>query len=101
MPGELAQLGLGDRGDLRDGSGNVYVRLEVDLFHGDAVECLRLDMLDIVDRSGQCAFGQSDNAVSQVHGRQALVLPDNAHHRDINVWENIDRRVQDREWPKD
>ena len=43
-------------------------RLEEDFDHRDAVERLRLDVLDVVDRRGQRALGDADDAVGHLLG---------------------------------
>ncbi len=98
--GELAQLGLRYRRDLRDGRGQRDLGLEINLHHGNADQRLRLNVVDIVDRGGQRAFGQGDDAVGHIHGRQALILPDDADHRNIDVGENVGRGVQNGERPE-
>ena len=71
VPGrQLAQLGLRDGGDLRDGVGDVDLRLEVDFDDGDAVQRLRFDVLDIVDGRGQRALAQVDDAVGHLFRRR-------------------------------
>ena len=51
---------------------------------------LRFDVLDVVDRRGQRALGDGDDAVGHLFGGEALVLPDDAHHRDVDVGKDID-----------
>ena len=72
-------MGLRYGRDLRNGGSNIYVRLEIHLDHGNADQGLRLDVVDIVDRGGQRALGQGDDAVGHIHGRKALVLPHDAY----------------------
>ena len=97
--GQLAQLGLRHGRDLRDGGGNRDLGLEINLHHRNAHQGLRLNMVDIVDRGGQRAFGQGDDAAGHIHGRKALVLPDDADHRNIDVGENVGRGIQNGERP--
>ena len=47
---QLPQLRLRNSGDLRDRFVNVRVRLEKHFHHGDAVEGLRFDVLNIIDQ---------------------------------------------------
>ena len=72
------------------------VGMEVDLHHRDAVERLRLDVLDVVDRGGQRALRDGDDALLHLLRREAGVVPDDADDRDVDVRENVDRRGQRR-----
>ncbi len=54
--GRLRNCDLADRRDLGHGAADVHVRLEEDLDDADAVERLRLDVLDVVDRGGHAAL---------------------------------------------
>ena len=94
---QLAQLGLRHRRDLRNGGGNGYVGLEVNLHYGNAHQRLRFNMVDIVDRGGQRAFRQGDDAAGHIRGGEPLILPNDADHRNIDVGEYVDRRIQNGE----
>jgi hypothetical protein len=61
--GRAAQLHLADGGDLRYGAADIYVRLEKDLDDRDAVQRLRLDVLNVVDRGGHAALAVEYDAV--------------------------------------
>jgi hypothetical protein len=50
---QLPQLGLTNRGDLRDRLLDIGVRLEEHLHHRNPVQRLRFAVLDVVHRSGQ------------------------------------------------
>ena len=62
----LPQRRLRDRGDLRDGLRDVDVGVEIYLDHRDAVQRLRLGMLNVIDRGGQAALELHHDAVAQV-----------------------------------
>ena len=85
---QLLQLSLRDRRDLRDGRADIGVRLEENLDHRDTVHRLRFDVLDVVDGGGERALGDVDDALRHVLRGQARVLPDDAHHRNVDVREN-------------
>ena len=91
---KLPQLRLRNGRHLRDGHRNIYLRLEVQLHHRDAIERVRLDVVDIVDRRGESALRDRDDTIRHVFGGEALILPDDAHHRDIDIGKDIDRRGQ-------
>ncbi len=63
---QLPQLRLRNRRDLRNGLINVGVRLEKHLHYGDAVQRLRLDVLDVIDQRGQRALRHRRDPVSHV-----------------------------------
>ena len=54
-------------------------------------------MLDIVDVGGQRAFVVRGDAVGHVLGGKAVIRPDDADHRDVDVREDIGRRAEYRE----
>ena len=54
-------------------------------------------MVDIVDRGGQRAFGQCNDAAGHIGGRETLVLPHDADDRNVNVGENVGWGIQNRE----
>src|SRR6185437_14433713 len=62
----LTDRGLADGSDLRHGLRDVDSGLEVNLGDGDAVEGLRLGVLDVIDRCGDDAVELYDDAVAQL-----------------------------------
>ena len=92
---QAAHRGLHDRRHLGQRSLNVGLRPEEDLDHAHAVDRLRLDVLDVVDRDGDAALGVGDDAVGHVRGGKAAEVPHHADHWNVDVGENIDRRAQD------
>ena len=90
-----AQQGLRDGGDLRERQFDLGVGLEVDADDGDAGVGLRLDVLDVVDGGGHGPLEDGDDALFHLFGRQAVVVPDDADDRDIDVRKDIDRHRDD------
>ena len=86
--------------DLRHRQVDLRMRLKVDSNDGDAVVGLRLDVLDVVDRGGHAALEGRDDTLFHLVGRDAVVGPDDADHRDIDVREDIDRHGHDGRNPK-
>ena len=68
--------------------------LKEHLDDADAVVGGGFDVLDIVDRRGEGALVGVDEALLNVLGGQAGVLPDDADHGDIDGRKNIRRRAQ-------
>ena len=73
------------------------VRLKEDLDHRYAVQRLRLDMLDVVDQRSERSFGLENDAVRHVLRIESLIIPDDAHDRNIDVGQDIGGRVEDDE----
>src|ERR1035437_1238218 len=92
---EGAEQGLSDGGDLREREFDFGVGLEVDAGHGDPAVGLRLDVLDIVNGSGHGPLEDGDHALFHLFGGQAVVGPDDADHRDIDIGKDIDRHRDD------
>ena len=88
---QAAQLHLADGGHLGHGAADVHVRLEEDLDDADAVERLRLDVLDVVHRGGHAALAVEDDAVGHLLRREAGVAPDHRDHGNIDVGKDIRR----------
>ena len=58
-------------------------------------------MLDVVDRRRQGPLKLRGNAAGHLVGGKAGVLPDHGNHRNPDVWKDIDRCTQGREWADD
>ena len=95
--GKLPQLRLRNGRHLGDGHRYIHLRLEEQLHHRDAIERVRLDVVDIVDRRGERALRDGDDTIRHVFRGETLILPDDAHHRDIDIGKDIDRRGQNGE----
>jgi hypothetical protein len=74
--------------------------VEIDLDHGDAVERLRLGVVDVIDRRGHVALELHHNSVAELLRRKARIVPDNGHDGDIDIREDIDWRPLDDYWPQ-
>jgi len=86
------------RHDLGDRGGNIGVRLEENLDDRDAVQRLRLDVLDVVDQSGQTALVLRGDAVAHFLGGQPSVVPDDADHRNIDFRKDVRGHPQKNQW---
>jgi len=69
--GQLSQLRLGYRRNLRDCFLDFCGGLEKNFHHRNPVQRLRFNVFDIVDRGGERAFGQSDDSIADVLRSQA------------------------------
>ena len=92
---------LSDGNDLRQPGLDVGRGVEEHLDHAHAVDALRLDVLDVVDGRRHRALEGRDHAPFHLFGGQAGVAPDHAHHRDVDVGEDVDRCAQDRQGADD
>jgi hypothetical protein len=95
------QHGLRDRRHLAERHVDIGVRVEEHLDHADAGERLRLDMLDIIDRGGECALEIDHDTVAHFVGRQAGIGPDDADDGYADIGEDVDRRAQYRQRAED
>ena len=87
---------IGGRDDLRDRQLQVHIRLEIDLLDDDPGQGLGLHVLDAVDRRTDGILAVGCDSRLHLVGRQARVLPDDADHRDADLWEDVGRRRLDR-----
>ena len=88
---------LRDRDDLRERRGQVGAAVEEHLDHGHAVVRLRLDALDVVDRGRHAALEIGDDPAFHLLGGEAVVAPDDADDRDVDVGEDVGRHPHDRQ----
>ena len=86
------QHGLRGRRHLRHGGGDIDFLLEEDLDHAITVERLRLDVFDVADLGGQKALVIIDDAAGHVVRQQAVIGPDDADDRDVDVRKDVGRR---------
>src|SRR5208337_190505 len=86
------QLRLGNGGDLRDCSLDLYVGMKKNLNDRDATERLRFDMLDVINRGSQGTFIDRHDALAHFLGRKAGVAPDNANDGNADIRENVGGR---------
>ena len=85
------------RVDLGNCGTDVDVRLKEDLDDRDAVERLRLDVLNVVDGGGHAAFAVAGDAVGHLFGGEAGELPHHADYGDIDIGKDIRRHREDAE----
>ena len=64
---------------------------------GDTVVGLRFDVLNVVHRGGHGPFAHRDKTLLHFLGRDTGIAPDHAHHRNIDVWENVRGHSGDRD----
>ena len=87
---------VGRGNDLRDGKVEIDVGLEVDLLHRDAVERLRLHVLDAGDVRADRVLAVGRDALLHLRRRQPGVAPDHRHHRNVDLREDVGRHGADR-----
>ena len=73
---------------------NVGLRTEEDLDHAHAVHRLRFDVLDVVDRNRNAAFGVGDDAVGHLAGREPGEIPHHADNWNVDVGKDVDGSAQ-------
>ncbi len=96
MPGGKMRSSVWEmRRDLRQRHFDLGVRLEIDADDRDAVVGLRFDVLDVVDGGGEGPLEDGDHALFHLLGRQALIAPDDADHRNVDVRKDIHRHGDD------
>ena len=86
---QTAQLHLADGRDLGYGAGDVDLRMKKYFDESDAVERLRLDVLDVVDRSGHAPLAVGHDAVGHFLRRKAGEVPHHRDHRNVDVGEDV------------
>jgi hypothetical protein len=86
---------LRDGGDLRQRQLDFGIGLKVDADDRSAAIGLGLDVLDVVDGSGHGPLEDGHHALFHLFGREAVVAPDYADHRDIDIGKDIDRHGND------
>ena len=84
------------RDDLRDRQIEIDVGLKIDLLDRDAVERLRLDVLDPVDAGADRIFAVGGDALLHLRRAEPGVLPDHRDDRDLDLRKNVGRHRQDR-----
>ncbi len=97
----LLEKRLGDRRHLRVGGADIDARLKEDLDDAEAVIGIGLDVLDVIDRRGQCLLEWRRDTAGHLVRRQAGILPDDPDHRDADFRKDIGRRPQSGQRPND
>jgi hypothetical protein len=88
------------RNDLCDGEVDIDVRLKEDLLHGDAVERLRLHVLDAGHARADRILAVGAHALLHFGGAQPRVLPDDVDDRNVDLGEDVDRHDGNRRQPE-
>ncbi|ARF90813.1 putative autotransporter protein [Burkholderia cenocepacia] len=86
---------------LRDRAIDVGARVEEHLHDRHAVQRLRLDVLDVVDVGRERAFVVRRDPLGHVLGGEAVVRPDDADDRNVDVRKDVGRRAQQCQRPRD
>ena len=85
---------IGGGHDLGDREIEIYVGLEEDLLHRNAVDGLRLDVPDAVDARGQRILAVGGDPLFHLRRAQAGVLPDDGDDRDVDLGKDVGRHRQ-------
>ena len=80
-----AQNSLDDGGDLREGKLNLDGGLKVDADDGDALVAFAAGVLDVINRGGESALADGDDAAFHVLRGQAAVGPDDGDDGNVDV----------------
>ncbi len=83
--------GVRGRNDLGDRQIDVDVGLKVNLLDRDAVESLRLDISDAIDVRRDRILAVGCDALLHLGRRQARILPNDRHDRNIDLGEDVGR----------
>ena len=92
IPGGMsARMAVRRRDDLRDGEVEIDVRLEIDLLNRQAIQGLRLDVLDAVDVRADRVLAVGGDALLHLGRAEAGVAPDHRHDRDPDLGKDVGR----------
>src|SRR5271155_2434830 len=80
---------------------NDYIRVVKNFTDRYAVQRLRLDVVDIIDRRKRDTLEATGNPAAHLVRWHAAVGPDDAHDRDADVRKDVLRRIDDHEGPQD
>ncbi len=94
--GQLPELGLRNRRNLRNTLLNVRTRLQEHFDDSNSIQGLRFDVLDVVDGSGQRSLGDANDAIAHVFRYEAVVIPDDADNGNVDVREDVGGRANNR-----
>ncbi len=97
----VADLDLALRHDLRQCEVHLYGRVEEHTDDGDALMRLRFNVLDADHVRRQRPLEVGDDPALHFLRRQAVVLPDDADDREVDVGKDVDRHRRDRETAQD
>ncbi len=68
---------------------NLHAGLKKYFHHANAIEGLRFDVLDIVDRGGEGAFEAVNDAAGNLLGVHAGVIPQDADDRNVDIRKDV------------
>ncbi len=91
---------VGGGNDLRNRQVEIDVGLEIDLLHRQTIEGLRLHVLDAIDVGTDGILAVGADALLHLRRGQTGVLPDDRHHRDAYLWEDVRRHRPQRRTPQ-
>ena len=91
-----AQNRLVDGNNLRDRKVDACPGLQIHADQADAVVGGRLDVLDVADGGGHRTLGDGEDPLRHIVRAHAVVRPDDADHRDVDVRKYIGRHGDDR-----
>src|SRR5713101_9901170 len=95
------ELRLGICSDLGNGLVDTHRGLKENFRYGDAIERLRLNVRDVIHRSGQSALGDRDDPVRDILRGKSVIVPDNADDENVNIRKDVRGSTNNRETPKD
>jgi len=72
------------------------VWLKKDLYDSDAVQRLRLNVLNVIDRCAQRTFCDGYDPTRHLVRREPGVLPYNTHHWNVDIGEDVRWGAEDR-----
>jgi hypothetical protein len=84
---------IGSGHDLSDREIEVHVGLKEDLLNRDAIEGLRLDILDAVHARGERILAVGRDPLLHFRRAQSGVLPDDGDDRDVDLGKDIGRHL--------
>ena len=98
---EGPKQGLRDGRHLSHRGVHVGARLEVELDHAGPSDRQRLQVLDVVDRRGECPLDDRRDAVLHLFRGEPAVAPDDADHGNVDVREDVRGHGSDGQDPQD
>ena len=95
-----AQDRLRHRRDLRDRGIDAHIWLKENANDRDTRQCLRLDVLYVIDRGRDGVLAEGRDLLRHLIGGEPTVLPDDRDHWNIDLGKDVRRRVLDRHHAK-
>ena len=85
---------------LRDRPADIRAFVQIDLDDADALIAVGLDPRDVVHQRRELALVERQNAVLDVFGAHAVVGPDDADDRDVDLGKDVGRHPQEGAGPQ-